>query len=230
MLSHTRTVAVVEDEADIQELISFSLKKEGYTVECFSSGQDIVDYLTGNRPDLILLDLLLPEVDGVEVCRMIKSAPDTRSIPIMMVTAKTEENDVVSGLNAGADDYLTKPFSPRVLIARVNALLRREEQESAPWERPISVHDLQLHPGKFEVLVQGNPVDLSLTEFKILSLLASSPGWVYSRYQIVNEVRGDDSIVTDRSIDVHVANLRRKMGKHTDYIQTVRGVGYRFRA
>ena len=161
---------------------------------------------------------------------MIKSGPDTRSIPIMMVTAKTEENDVVSGLNAGADDYLTKPFSPRVLIARVNALLRREEQESAPWERPISVHDLQLHPGKFEVLVQGNPVDLSLTEFKILSLLASAPGWVYSRYQIVNEVRGDDSIVTDRSIDVHVANLRRKMGKHTDYIQTVRGVGYRFRA
>lgn len=230
MQAKKKTVAVVEDEADIRELIRFSLANEGYEVECFGTGGEALTYLETARPDLILLDLMLPEMDGVEVCRRVKDGPETGHIPIMMVTAKTEENDIVAGLNAGADDYLTKPFSTRVLVARVRALLRRERKKDTSWDRPISIHDLRLHPGRFETLVQEKPVDLSLTEFKILSLLAASPGWVFTRYQIVNEVRGDDSIVTDRSIDVHVANLRRKLGKHSEYIQTIRGVGYRFKA
>lgn len=223
------SILIVEDEDDLQELIRFNLAKEGYRVSCVTSGRQAITEIKNNRPQLVVLDLLLPEVDGIEVCRNVKADPRTSHIPVIMVTAKSEDSDVVTGLEVGADDYLTKPFSPRVLIARIRALLRRKAAHEVSGERPIEIHELQIHPGRYELLAQNKQIDLSFTEFRILLVLAKSAGWVLSRYQIVNEVRGDDSIVTDRSVDVHIANLRKKLGQYGKYVETVRGVGYRFR-
>jgi two-component system phosphate regulon response regulator PhoB len=223
-------ILVVEDELDLQELIRFNLARDGYRVACASNGREAIQLIKSNRPQLIVLDLLLPEVDGLQICRYLKAEPETRDIPVIMVTAKGEEADIVAGLEVGADDYLPKPFSPRVLVARIRALLRRKAAQEVAGERPITIHALQIHPGRFELLAGGEPIDLSFTEFRILITLARQPGWVFSRYQIVNAVRGDDVIVTDRSVDVHIANLRRKLGEYGSYVQTVRGVGYRFKA
>ena len=223
-------ILVVEDELDLQELIRFNLSRDGYRVTCASNGREAIQLIKAKQPQLIVLDLLLPEVDGLQICKYLKAEPETRDIPIIMVTAKSEEADIVAGLEVGADDYLPKPFSPRILVARIRALLRRKVAQEVSNEKPISIHDIQIHPGRFELLVDGNPVGLSFTEFRILLTLARQPGWVFSRYQIVNAVRGDDVVVTDRSVDVHIANLRRKLGRQGAYVQTVRGVGYRFKA
>jgi len=223
-------ILVVEDEPDLQELIRFNLDREGYRVSCTASGREALKLARENEPDLILLDVILPEMDGREVCRILKGDAKTRQIPIIMVTAMGEDTDIVAGLAIGADDYLPKPFSPKVLVARIRALLRRRSASQLSSEEPIKVEGLTIHPGRFEVLVDNSSVDLSATEFRILLTLAKSPGWVFTRYQIVNKARGDDSIVTDRSVDVHMTHLRRKLGSYGKLIQTVRGVGYRFRA
>jgi len=172
---------------------------------------------------------MLPGIDGIEVARKLKNDFDTKNIPIVMVTAKGEEADIVTGLELGADDYITKPFSPRILIARVKAVLRRRKKGSQDKTEVIQIHNLLIHPGRHEVVVNGNPVPLTFTEFGILHYLARRPGWVFTRSQIVDEVRGDDYYVTDRSVDVQIVGLRKKLGPAGDYIETVRGVGYRFR-
>ncbi|HOT35642.1 MAG TPA: response regulator transcription factor [Candidatus Latescibacteria bacterium] len=222
-------VAIIEDEDDILELISYNLRKEGYRVTTATSGEAGLLAVRNTLPDLVLLDLMLPGVDGFEVCRSLKKSAETSHIPIIMLTAKGEETDVVAGLELGADDYITKPFSPRVLLARVRAILRRKPKTEDEGSSPIVVHDVAIHPGRHEVTVGGVHVALTHTEFNLLHLLASRPGWVFTRYQIVEAIRGDNSPVTDRSVDVHVVGLRKKLGQAGRYIETVRGMGYRFK-
>ena len=225
-------ILVVEDEEDILELIRYNLTRDGYRVSAATSGEDGLRAATRDKPDLVVLDLMLPGIDGIEVCRRLKADPQTRFIPVVMVTAKGDEADVVAGLELGADDYLTKPFSPKVLIARIRAVIRRREQESAKdAKEPIQRGEILIHPGRREVLVGSSRValDLTFTEFNILYLLASRTGWVFTRAQIVDAVRGYDYHVTERSVDVHVVGLRRKLGPYGDLIETVRGVGYRFK-
>ena len=222
-------ILVVDDEADIRELVDYNLVREGFDVTCAADGEGALDIARSEHPDLVILDLMLPGMDGLEVCRIMKNGDETSGIPIVMLTAKGEEADIVTGLEMGADDYVTKPFSPRVLAARVKAVLRRHEREPTSETDVIRAGDMTIHPGRHEVTVGDEPVDLTPTEFDLLHLLARRPGWVFTRYQIVDHIRGKDYPVTDRSVDVHVAGLRRKLGSCGDYIETVRGVGYKFR-
>jgi len=222
-------ILVVDDEEDILELLKYNLSREGYQVSCTTSGEKTLSLVETETPDLILLDLMLPGMDGLEVAGRLKNKSDTKKVPIVMLTAKGEEADIVTGLELGADDYVTKPFSPRILLARVRAVLRRKEHRFQDNTSVIHIHNLAIHPGRHEVTVNGNPVQLTYTEFGILSYLARRPGWVFTRSQIVDEVRGDDYFVTDRSVDVQIVGLRRKLGSAGEYIETVRGVGYRFK-
>ncbi len=222
-------ILVVDDEEDILELVRYNLSKEGYEVVCTTSGEQALAEARSSVPDLIVLDLMLPGVDGLDVCRLLKSDPRTARIPVVMLTAKTEESDVVAGLELGADDYITKPFSPRVVSARVKAVLRRKRAEPVEEGDTLRVRDLVIHPGRREVLLGGAPLDLTYTEFSVLHVLARRPGWVFTRSQIVEAVRGDDYPVTDRSVDVQIVSLRKKLGSAADYIETVRGVGYRMK-
>jgi two-component system phosphate regulon response regulator PhoB len=228
-MSAKERILVVDDEEDILELVRYNLAKEGYEVACAASGEAALQQARADLPDLILLDLMLPGVGGLDVCRLLKGDERTARIPIVMLTAKTEEADIVLGLEMGADDYITKPFSPRVVSARVKAVLRRKRAEPVSGEQTVRVRDLILHPGRREVLVKGRAVDLTFTEFSVLHTLARRPGWVFTRSQIVDAVRGDDYPVTDRSVDVQVVSLRKKLGPCAGYIETVRGVGYRLK-
>jgi two-component system, OmpR family, alkaline phosphatase synthesis response regulator PhoP len=223
------TILVVDDEEDILELVRHHLKREGYEVQCADSGEKALKAARSNPVDLIVLDLMLPGIDGLEVARTLKNDPRTKHIPILMLSAKGEESDVVAGLELGADDYITKPFSPRILIARTRAIIRRSDNEPPNDTTLIRVHDIEIHPGRRSVTIQGQPVTLTYTEFQVLSILARRPGWVFTRSQIVDMVRGDDYPVTDRSVDVQIVGLRKKLGRCGDYIETVRGVGYRFK-
>ena len=231
-LSKTKKhILVVEDEEDILALIHYNLTREGFRSTCATSGEEALRLVRKDPPDLVILDLMLPGIDGLEVCRTLKGQQETRSIAVLMVTAKGEEADVVAGLEMGADDYVTKPFSPRILIARARAVLRRNEggEEAAEQSEVIKAAGLLIHPGRNEVLVDDQSVELTYTEFRVLHFLASRPGWVFTRYQIVNAVRGDDYSVTDRAVDVQIVGLRKKLGVYGKLIETVRGVGYRFK-
>jgi two-component system phosphate regulon response regulator PhoB len=223
------TILVVEDEEDILELVRYNLEKEGYEPVLAESGEDALAAVEAQPPDLILLDLMLPGIDGLELCKRLKREPETNEIPIVMLTAKTEEADIVAGLELGAEDYITKPFSPKVMIARVRAVLRRVSQAPFDEEETLEVHGLTICPGRHEVLYKGETVGLTATEFRMLHYLARRPGWVFTRYQIVDAVRGPDHAVTDRAVDVHIAGLRKKLGPAGTYIETVRGIGYRFK-
>jgi two-component system alkaline phosphatase synthesis response regulator PhoP len=225
----TERILVVDDEEDLLELVRYNLSKEGYQVRCVVSGEAAIQESLAYLPDLILLDLMLPTVDGLGVCKVLKANPRTQHIPIMMVTAKTEEADVVSGLELGADDYITKPFSPRVLLARIRAVLRRKLTQSFDDPTAIKIHELVINPGRHEVLLRGKPLELTFTEFRLLQFLSRKPGWAFSRNQIVDAVKGEDYPVTERSVDVQIAGLRKKLGDLGSYIETVRGVGYRFK-
>ena len=222
-------ILVVDDEEDILELVRFNLEREGYRVTCTPSGENAIQTATQKLPDLIVLDLMLPGVDGLEVAKFLKNEPKTREIPIVMLTAKGEESDVVIGLELGADDYITKPFSPKILSARVKAVLRRRGQAEAEPSDRIKIHNLVIHTGRREVTVEGQRVDLTYTEFGVLNYLIRRPGWVFTRSQIVDAVKGADYFVTDRTVDVQMVGLRRKLGPAGKYIETVRGVGYRFK-
>lgn len=223
-------ILIVEDEEEIRELVAYNLVKQGYLTISAETGEEGLRLVRSDTPDLIVLDLMLPGVDGLEVCRTLKRDPETEAIPIVMLTAKGEEADIVTGLELGADDYLTKPFSPRVLIARIRAVLRRKADESLDdEEEELKIHDLTIHPGRHEVLVEGKAIPLTATEFRVLQVLAQRPGWVFTRYQIANSVHGGDYIVTDRSVDVQIVGLRKKLGEAAEYIETIRGVGYRFK-
>jgi two-component system, OmpR family, alkaline phosphatase synthesis response regulator PhoP len=222
-------ILVVEDEQDILELVRYNLSRENYQVFCASSGEEALQIATSEPLDLILLDLMLPGIDGLEVTRRLKKNPKTQDIFIVMLTAKGSEADIVTGLELGSDDYMTKPFSPRVLLARIKAVIRRTRDEKPEDTAVIQVHDLTIHPGRREVQVSETPVSLTYTEFQVLYYLARRPGWVFTRTQIVDAVRGDDYPVTDRSVDVQIVGLRKKLGSAGRYIETVRGVGYRFK-
>lgn len=222
------TILAVDDEEDILELIRYNLSKEGYKVSQALSGEDVLKIARSGMIDLILLDLMLPGIDGLDVCKILKADQKTQHIPVIMLTAKGEESDIVTGLEVGADDYITKPFSPKVLIARVRSVLRRKSKPVSE-EATVKIKELVIYPGRHEVLVNGNPVDLTFTEFKVLHFLSKRPGWVFTRYQIVDAVRGDDYPVTERSVDVQIVGLRKKLGLCGKYIETVRGVGYRFK-
>jgi len=225
----TERILIVDDEEDLVELVSYNLAREGYKIIKAFSGETALKLAGSELPDMIILDLMLPGIDGLEVAKSLKNNPTTADIPIVMLTAKGEEADIVTGLELGADDYITKPFSPRVLIARVKAVIRRKMNPEVDKEPVIKIHDLLMHPGKREVMIKGKPLELTYTEFQILYFLAGQPGWVFTRYQIVDAIRGDNYPVTDRSIDVQIVGLRKKLGFWGNYIETVRGVGYRFR-
>jgi two-component system phosphate regulon response regulator PhoB len=222
-------ILVVEDDKDIFDLILFTLNKEGFKARGVMTGEDVFAETSREIFDLILLDLMLPGIDGLEVCRRLRWDSKTKDIPIIIVSAKTEEADVVTGLELGANDYITKPFSPKVLTARIRAILRQKLKQLADEGGRLKIHDLSIHPGRHEVLVDGQRVDLTVAEFRLLHLLMSHPGWVFSRYQIVDAIHGQDYHVTDRSVDVQCAGLRKKLGIAGKYIETVRGIGYRFR-
>ena len=222
-------ILVVDDEEDILELLRYNLTREGYRVLCLKTGEDTLDMARTDHPDLIVLDLMLPGIDGLDVTKALKSGDQTKDISIVMLTAKGEETDIVTGLELGADDYVTKPFSPRILVARVRAVLRRKWKDIPEEASVLRIHDLVIHPGRHEVLSKGEAVPLTFTEFGILYHLAKRPGWVFTRTQIVDAVKGDDYPVTGRCVDVQIVGLRKKLGSAGKCIETVRSVSYRFR-
>jgi len=230
-----RSVLVVEDEEDIRELVSYTLLKEGYQVSSVASGEEALAIATSHPPDLVLLDLMLPGIDGLTVCQQLRSHPVSSAVGIVMLTAKGEEADVVTGLNVGANDYITKPFSRNVLIARVRAVLRNmgRKYESGvqptDQEETVRIHNIVIHPGRHAVFVDNQPVDLSATEFRVLTVLARRPGWVFTREQILDAVHGDSYAITNRAVDVQILGLRRRLGTAGQYVETVRGVGYRLK-
>ena len=218
-------ILIVDDEEDVLELVRFNLEKNGYKTETAVSGEEALEKAKAKSPDLIILDLMLPGIDGLEVCKKLKSNTKTENIPVIMLTAKSEESDIITGLELGAQDYITKPFSPKVLIARVRRILQKviaHDLEKAPVE-------LTIDPARHEVLIKNKPVELTFTEFSILYTLTKRPGLVFTRYQIVDSIRGGDYLVTDRAIDVQIVSLRKKLGPIGKYIETVRGIGYKFR-
>lgn len=225
----SKNIIVVEDDLDIRELISFNLANEGHQVFEANNGEVGIDKARNNNPDLILLDLMLPGIQGLDVCRIIKSNQETKEIPIIMVTALGQEEDIVKGLETGADDYITKPFSIKVLIARVNAVLKRSIEVGEGKSKDILINGINIKTRSREVWVNKNLInDLTFSEFQILYLLAGHPGWVFTRYQIIDKIRGDNYPVTDRSVDFQIVGLRKKLGDAGKLIKTVRGVGYRF--
>lgn len=223
-----KQILVVEDEEDIQELLKYNLAKEGYQVDCVGSGEAGLQEARKMFPDLLILDLMLPEMNGLEVCRQLKSDSKTQPIPIIMLTAKGEESDIILGLEMGADDYVTKPFSVQVFLSRVRAVLRRNQETESTESDTLNFADLQIHLGKHEVRVKEELIKLTYTEFMILEFLSKRPGWVFTRGQIVDAVRGDGYAITDRAVDFQIVGLRKKLGAVSKYIETVRGVGYRF--
>jgi two-component system alkaline phosphatase synthesis response regulator PhoP len=227
-MSKLKLIAVVDDEEDIVELVTHNLEKEHFKVEPFYDGESILEYIKKNRPDLIILDLMLPGIDGLEVCKFVKKDEQTNAIPIIMLTAKGTETDKVVGLELGADDYIVKPFSPRELIARVKTVLRRVESKKQ-MSKIIKTEGLTIDLSKYQVLINNKKIELTTTEFKLLSILISRPGWVFNRDQLLDELWNYDKVVVDRTIDVHVRNLRKKLGKYGDYIKSMRGIGYKFK-
>ncbi len=223
------SILVVDDEEDIRELVRYNLDKGGFSVICGASGEEGLSLAKDTHPAAIVLDIMLPGIDGLEVCRRLKGDADLQNIPIVMLSAKGEEADIVAGLELGADDYVAKPFSPSVLIARVRNVLRRSQQDPVDGQALVAIDGLVVDPARREVLMDSRPIDLTNTEFKLLHFLIRKPGVVYTRGQIVNGVHGDDYPVTDRSVDVQVVGLRKKLGEWGNRIETVRGVGYRFK-
>lgn len=238
IMMEKHTILIVEDEEDLREIIEYNLEREGYKTVAVETGEEGFENAIALKPDLIILDLMLPGMSGMDVCRQLKQGgdssnakedTDTKSIPIIMVSAKGEEADIVSGLELGADDYVTKPFSPRILLARVSSLLRRSKQSSKADISTLDIEGMKIDTKKFQLSIDNNSIDLTKSEFGILHFLASHRGWVFTRYQIVDAIRGEKYVVTERAIDVQIAGLRKKLGSYAQLIETVRGVGYRFK-
>ena len=220
-------IVVIEDEPDIMEIVSYNLKREGYSVVGVDRGDAALNIIRNESPNLIILDLMLPGMDGLSICQQLKSDPIVRDIPIIIVSAKGEESDIVIGLELGADDYLAKPFSPRELLARVKVVLRRGPVADEQSKQRIVIQNLVIDVARHEVKISGEIKDLTATEFKILHQLASQPGRAFTREQLLNRVVGHGVVVVDRNIDVHIRSVRRKLGDYSTLIQTIRGVGYR---
>ncbi len=230
---------MVEDEAEIRELMCYNLLKEGYSVVGAASGEEALELVHQQIPSLVVLDLMLPGIDGLSVCRRLRNDPKLQAVPVLIVSAKGGEADVVAGLNLGADDYLPKPFSPKVFVARVRAVLRRASQpqevqqttvvKTDVSDQPMQAGELLIHPGHYQVVRGETTIDLTATEFRVLAFLAGKPGRVFTRQQILDGVHGDNYAITDRAIDVQIVAIRKKLGEAGRYIETVRGIGYRFR-
>ncbi|MCX5869377.1 MAG: response regulator [Deltaproteobacteria bacterium] len=228
------TILIVEDDENIQQLVGYNLAKAGFQVLYAENGEQALASVKRELPDLMVLDIMLPSLNGFEVCKILRKDPQTKALPIIMLTAKGEESDVTAGLDLGADDYITKPFSPKILISRIKAALRRREELSGEdgseaKKGLVKVHDIVIDPKRYEVVVAGSLVALTVTEFSILDLLARRPGWVFSRQQIIDGVRGYDYVITPRAVDVQVFGLRKKLGTSGECIETVRGIGYRMK-
>jgi two-component system alkaline phosphatase synthesis response regulator PhoP len=222
------TILIVDDEEDILELVRLALAREGYDVLEAATGEQAVELARVRQPDLAILDLMLPGIDGLEVCRILKNNPRTEQMPVIILTARSEDSDIVAGLELGADDYVTKPFNSRVLTARVRRVLRKRVAQNLD-RGVVRIHDLVIDPARCEALLGGTMLRLTFSEFNILYTLAKRPGVVFTRYQIVDALHGSDHIVTERAVDVQIAYLRKKLGMCKDYIETIRGVGYRFK-
>jgi len=220
-------ICVIEDEEDIREILTLQLKREGYETLTAETGEEGIRVVREKKPALVLLDLMLPGVDGLDVCRTLREGKDTKEIPIIMITARGEESDIITGLEMGADDYVTKPFSPRVVLSRIKTVLRRGSRTPSDPSGKIDYGPIHIDPARHIITLNEKPLDLTATEFKLLEFLVSRPGWVFTRQQIVDNVRGEDYAVTERSVDVQVVGLRKKLGEASEYIETVRGVGYR---
>ena len=222
------TSLIVEDEPDIIELVEYNLKREGFDVIGVSSGEDALRMAKSRMPDLVLLDLMLPSIDGLEVCRKLKESSDVKHIPIIMLTAKSEDSDIVLGLGLGADDYVTKPFSPKQLIARVLAVLRRSQQEpDANTVARVCLGGITIDSNRHEVFLGENPVNLTLAEFRLLRSLVTNPGRVLTREQLLDKITDGDCVIIDRNVDVHIRAIRKKLGDEAERIVTVRGIGYK---
>lgn len=224
-----KRILIVEDDENIQELLEYNLTREGFQITIVASGEEALRSVSAKQVDLVILDLMLPGMDGLEVCRLLKANPASQHIPVVILTAKGEESDVVVGLELGADDYIAKPFSPKILLARIRAVLRRKAREESGDTAVLARGDLVIDPARYTLTVRGKGVDLTATEFGLLHFLARKPGWVFTRQQIVDAVKGEDYAVTERSVDVQIVGLRKKLGPSADCIETVRGIGYRFR-
>ena len=223
-------ILIVEDERDIVDLLRYNLQEAGFETNYVRNGADALHRAIEQSPDLILLDLMLPEVDGLIVCRLLKNDPRTKNIPIVMVTAKTGERDRIAGLELGVDDYITKPFSPKEVVLRVSAVLRRIQVGNQTEEtKQIERHGLTIDLDKHQVLTESGPIDLTATEFKLITLFARSPGRVFTRDILMDVIWGQEYYGIDRTVDTHVSRLRRKLGVFGEHIETVHGVGYRFK-
>lgn len=223
-------ILAVDDEQPILELLRYNLEKDGFRVITCGNGEDAVRMCRNEKPDLVLLDLMLPGIGGLDVCRKLKESSATSDIPVIMLTAKTEDSDIVLGLELGADDYVTKPFSPKVVMARVRTVLRRKNRKPVePEGERTEIHGIAIDPVRHEVFSEGVPLPLSVTEFQILEFLARNPGRVFSRTQIISSVKGSSYPVTERSIDVQILSIRKKLGAKADCVETVRGIGYRMK-
>ncbi|HKJ97718.1 MAG TPA: response regulator [Desulfotignum sp.] len=225
------TILIVDDEEDIIELIKYNLKNEGYDIRTAFTGEQAIKIARQALPDLIVLDLMLPGIDGLEVTRFLKNSAQTKELPIVMLTAKGEESDIVTGLELGANDYISKPFSPKELLARIRAILRRRRKHALddPPADIRQVGEMTIDRAKHVVSIQGEAVDLTLSEFELLSFLSDKKGWVFTRNQIMDAIHGENYAVTERSIDVIIVGLRKKLKSYASRIETVRGVGYRFK-
>lgn len=230
MVAAQKHILIVEDEDDVLELMRYNLMREGFSVTAATRGEDALKAVARKKPDLVLLDLMLPGINGFEVCRKLKNDPGTAEIPIIMVTAKGEEADIIVGLELGADDYVNKPFSIKVLVSRIRVALRRQPANAYDQKSELRVGGLEISPSRYSVLAKGKPIEgLTVTEFRLLHFLACRPGRVMNRQQILDAVRGEEVAVTERAVDVQMVGLRKKLGPSADCIEAVRGVGYRFR-
>ena len=223
-------ILIVEDERDIVDLLRYNLEEAGFETDYVRNGADALHRAVEKSPDLILLDLMLPEVDGLIVCRLLKNDPRTKNIPVVMVTAKAEERDRIAGLELGVDDYITKPFSPKEVVLRVSAVLRRiQVGKQSEDTQQIQRHGLTIDLDKHQVLTESGPIDLTATEFKLITLFARQPGRVFTRDILMDVIWGQEYYGIDRTVDTHVSRLRRKLGEFGEHIETVHGVGYRFK-
>ncbi|WP_262250220.1 response regulator transcription factor [Parapedobacter soli] len=228
MSSMKQKILVVDDEPDIVELIAYNLKREGYQVYTAANGQEAVTTAKKVMPDLIILDVMMPKMDGIEACRIMRAMPEFKSTFMVFLTARSEEYSEIAGFNVGADDYIAKPIKPRALLSRINAILRRNMQSEEPAEEKLEVKDLVIDREAFLVFRNGEKIVLAKKEFELLYLLASKPGKVYTRESILKNIWEDSVVVTNRTIDVHIRKLREKIGEN--YVATVKGVGYKFEA
>lgn len=224
----SKTIFIIEDEEDIIKLLEYNLKLEGYRVESEKNGEEGLKRIQKIKPDLLILDVMIPQMDGFEVCRNLKSNDKTKNIPILMISAKSQEHNIISGLEMGAEDYITKPFSINILIAKIRSVFRKVKERSVKNENIFIFKELKVNLNTFQLSIKNKGIKFNTTEFKLLATLISRPGWVFTRNQLIEEVMGEFHIVTDRAIDVIVVGVRKKLGSYGKYIETIRGIGYKF--